>query len=121
VPETRHYHQWEIWDVDWKHEDGTSKRRPALLISSTEHNRQSDELWFVKVSSVKHNVPYCMEFHKDEPSFTGTGLTKTSYFYIADVRKISKSSVFRRRGAISPMAALLIDHQIRTAIGLTHP
>jgi len=121
VSETRRYCQWEIWDVNWQHEDGTGKRRPALLISSTEYNSQNDALWFVKISSVRHNVPFRLESRLDEPAFAGTGLTKTSYFYIADARPIGKPSIFRRRGALSAFAAMLVDHQIRNAVGLNPP
>ena len=115
------YFQWETWDVEWRHEDGTSKRRPALLISTTACNDEHEELWFVKISSRRHDVPYVVELTPNDPAFAQTGLTKTSYFYIANIQKVHKSRIYKRRGTVGRFTALLIDMQIRKAAGWTAP
>lgn len=115
------YLQWDIWQVEWVHEDGTSKDRPALLISTTQHNDKHDELWFLKITGRRHNVPYVWELAPSDPAYVGAGLKKTSYFYIADTRKIHKSQIRYRRGSLNPFAAMLIDLQIREATGWSPP
>ena len=115
------YFQWEIWDVEWHHEDGTSKRRPALLISTSTYNDMHEDLWFVKISSQQHSVPHIVEIATADLAFAQTGLTKTSYFYIADVQTIPRGDVSKRRGSLNQLTAILVNMEIRKATGWSPP
>ena len=88
--------QWEIWDVEWEHEDGTSKARPALVVSSTAFNAGNDAIWFAKISTKEHDVPHRLELATSDPAFSRTGLAAHSYFYLANVRQITRSKIYRR-------------------------
>lgn len=113
--------QWEIWDVEWPHEDGTSKRRPALVVSSSEFNGRNDVIWCAKISSRIHEVPFRVELSPGDPSFSATGLNKTSYFYLADVRKVSKRAFYSQRGHVSTLFGMLIVLEIQKAANWTPP
>src|SRR5207253_1186839 len=68
----KHCLQWEIWDVDWAHEDGTSKPRPALVLSSTAFNATGRGAWIAKFTTSCQDVPHLLEFNRTAPSFTAT-------------------------------------------------
>ena len=102
------YHQWEIWQVDWQHEDGTSKERPALLFSSDKFNKEHDELWFAQIRSRHLRDRYYWEFKTTDPNFRATGLTKSCFLYMTRVQKISKSKIRRYRGYLPSFAAYAV-------------
>lgn len=84
-------------------------------------NDEHEDLWFVKIMGRRHNVPYVWELTPSDPAYVGSGLKKTSYFYIADTRKIHKSLIRYHRGRLNRFAAMLIDMQIREATGWSPP
>lgn len=108
--------QWDVWDVDWEHEDGTSKVRPCLVLSSNQFNEQSDKIWISRFRSAKLDIPYRIEFNKDDASFAATGLSKTCHLYPAQARSVSRSRFTRRRGKLlsynSMMLAILVQKAI---------
>ena len=99
--------QWEIWQVEWDHEDGTSKSRPALVLSSSTFNATNDEIWFAKISSKRHHVAHVLELSTNDAAFRSTGLSGTSFFYLANTRKIHRSKIQRRRGILGTMSILM--------------
>lgn len=96
----RTFLQWEIWQVDWLHEDGTSKPRPALLLSPSGFNVSHDELWFVKITGTDRSTPNRVKLEEKSPMFATTGLTKSCYIYPENIKKIAKSSIRRKRGYV---------------------
>ncbi|MFH1421534.1 MAG: type II toxin-antitoxin system PemK/MazF family toxin [Planctomycetota bacterium] len=107
------YRQWEIWEVEWKHEDGTSKQRPALLISDTNYNLMHDELRFMKITNKEYRGYNYYCFSKDDPAFAITGLSKTCYLYPALVQNISKKKIISRRGCLNNLTKFAIDRTIK--------
>ncbi len=96
----RPYLQWEIWDVYWIHEDGTGKRRPALLISMDQENETRKDLAFLKISSQFRNSRFRYEMMVSDPEFAVTGLKKSSYLYADQLQRIAKGNVLTRRGYV---------------------
>ena len=115
------YRQWEIWDVEWLHEDGSSKRRPALIISTTAYNDKHGAVHFVQLSSQYHNVRYRQSIAPGDPGFGLSGLTKKSYIYPANIQEIPKAHIYRRRGKISEFTGRLVLWSIRELTGSQPP
>jgi mRNA-degrading endonuclease toxin of MazEF toxin-antitoxin module len=119
-PDARVFCQWEIWDVQWEHkDDGTAKPRPVLILSSTAHNSQSDKVWVIKISSVKHEARFVFELNPLDPAAAGTGLKKTSYFYLTTLREIPKTTILkeRPRGRLNPISQFAIRFLVKQATG----
>src|SRR5206468_4213543 len=109
------YEQWEIWEVEWKHEDGTSKNRPALLISESDYNRRHDHCVFVKISTKDHPARHKFELSPTDGAFVSTGLKKRSFFYLKKVQAISKDRIISRRGSLSRLTAFAIQQLLNEA------
>jgi hypothetical protein len=108
---------WDIWDVEWLHEDGTSKRRPALLIASYGFAEEGDRLPFLQISSIEHRTPHRFDLSISNPIFAHTGLTKDCYVYLSHLQWIEADRLYRRRGMIGASAGSLLTLRIRLAIG----
>ena len=106
-------YQWEIWDATWEHEDGTSKERPVLILTSTSHNFAARKIWVAKFTKTKRDAPHRYEFAATDPSFPRTGLTATCYLYLQEAREIDKGLLLRKRGQLSSLAALLIGFTMK--------
>ncbi len=115
------YAQWDIWQVNWKHEDGSSKPRPALLISSTEYNENNEALAFIKISGIKHDIPYRLDLGVKDASFATTKLEKQSYIYCANVQKIKKKSILYQRGYADLALIRRVMRIIGAATGYQYP
>jgi mRNA-degrading endonuclease toxin of MazEF toxin-antitoxin module len=115
------YCQWEIWQVDWEHEDGTSKPRPALILSSTRSANSSPEIWVAKFTKTRSEVPFRIEFNRNDPSFKETGLTETCYLYLAEARRVSKGRFIRRRGKLPILSAVMVGFMLKKAIRFEMP
>ena len=101
--------QWQIWDVDWPHEDGTEKRRPAVLITPDDLIGSDDFLHFLKISTQFRHSRFRVDFPTTDPDFALTGLLKPSYLYADNVRRIPLSKIHRLRGfAAATLRARLI-------------
>jgi len=108
--------QWEIWEVDWLHEDGTSKPRPALVVSSNTFNSGHSGAWVAKISSQYFDTEHRIEIAAGDPSFKSTGLKKSCYVYLANVRLIEPDLLLYRRGRLGSFSALVIAIQLKKAI-----
>ena len=114
--------QWEIWQVEWEHfDDGLSKDRPALVISSSAFNASHDHVYFAKISSVDHADPFRISLPMSAPGFQMTGLRKDSHFYLGTVRKVPQPKIRHRRGALPQFSALIFDATIRRLVGWQEP
>lgn len=114
------YRQWEIWDVEWPHEDdpeGSVKVRPALIVSPTRINDGSEGVWFVKISGVDRPLPSKLRLDASDPEFPSTGLRKSSFFYVRNIKLLPKDAIRSRRGCAGPNTTALIDELIREAFG----
>src|SRR5579872_3255012 len=80
--------QWEIWEVEWLHEDGTSKPRPALVVSSNTFNDLGAGVWVAKISSQYFETEHRIELAAGDPSFKSTGLKRSCYLYLSNVRRV---------------------------------
>ena len=110
--------QWEIWQANWRHEDdGTCKPRTVLVLSPASYNETHDHIWAIKISGEKHSVPLVFELNPLDPAFAGTGLTKTSYFYLQTARKILQSEFLYQRGRLNPMSQTFMRLLIENATG----
>lgn len=117
----RHPRQWEIWQVRWRHEDGTSKGRPALVVSSDAHNARGGDVWCLKISGEAHAVRYRVDLETSDPEFPLTGLTKDSYFYLTNIQRIPPSGIIRHRGVLGRMTGQVIDALIRVLTSTPPP
>jgi hypothetical protein len=113
--------QWEVWQVVWKHEDGTEKQRPALILSSTQHNSKGPGIWIAKFSKTPSQNPYVFEFLQTDASFASTGLTATCYLYLKEARTIDHTLLIKRRGHLGSFSALLMAIQIKNAFKFPMP
>ena len=107
--------------MDWEHEDGTSKQRPALVLSSTNSANSSPEIWVAKFTKTRSDVPFRIEFNRNDPSFKETGLTETCYLYLADARRVPKSRFIRRRGRLPILSAVMVGFMLKQAIKFEMP
>lgn len=118
----RAFCQWDIWQVTWIHkDDGTSKDRPALLLSTTDYNAKHDLLWFAKISTPLHNVPLRIELNSGDPAFAGTGLTHTCHLYLGSAREIHKDAILSYRGFLNKLAGAMIQLRLKADTGWTPP
>ena len=106
-------YQWEIWQAVWEHEDGTSKERPVLLLTTTTHNFASPKVWVAKFTKSRRDSPHRYEFADTDPAFWKTGLKATCYLYLHEAREIDKSLLINRRGQLCSLASLLIGFTIK--------
>jgi mRNA-degrading endonuclease toxin of MazEF toxin-antitoxin module len=103
------------------HEDGTSKERPALILSSSAACAASNDLWVAKFTKTNLGVPFQIEFHRSDPSFRSTGLTDICFLYIHLARKIPKSAFLYHRGDLSILSAALMGFSIKQALKFQIP
>jgi mRNA-degrading endonuclease toxin of MazEF toxin-antitoxin module len=115
------FSQWEIWQVDWEHEDGTSKARPVLILSSTSAAESGDQIWVAKFTKTMSDVPFRIEFSRSDPSFRETGLNETCYLYLAEARKVPKSRFLYRRGRLPVLSAALVGFLLKQAVRFPVP
>jgi len=97
--------QWEIWYVDWPHEDGTRKRRPALAISTSQQNAAQGFARFAKTTGQNHpGVPGRLAISPEDAHFKYPGLSELSWIHPTDVEKIYDAQLSEKRvGYISPL------------------
>lgn len=115
------YCQWEVWQVNWDHEDGTIKDRPVIILSSTATAQANQEIWVAKFTKSRKEIPFRIEFKDSDPSFPETGLSKTCYLYIAEARKIPKSAFLHRRGKLSVLSAVMAGFIVKQALKFKIP
>ena len=103
------------------HEDGTSKERPALILSSTAACAAANDVWVAKFTKTNLGVPFQIGFHKADPSFRSTGLTASCFLYVHLARKIPKSAFLYHRGDLSIFSAALMGFNVRQALKFKIP
>ena len=91
--DTGPYLQWEIRDVFWAHEDGTDKRRKALLISDDEYNRTNLFLRFLKFSRTDRPSPYRVQILRTDQEWNYMKLPKECFLYVDKSQRVPKSKV----------------------------
>ncbi|HLX61190.1 MAG TPA: type II toxin-antitoxin system PemK/MazF family toxin [Planctomycetota bacterium] len=112
------FHQWDIWEVLWHHlDDGTSKPRPVLVISSDKYNAANNHFWGIKITSVPQRDPHVFEVTAFDPAFAVTGLKKTSYFCLNMAREIKKTDALHLRGHLGVMMQFALKQLIEKATG----
>jgi mRNA-degrading endonuclease toxin of MazEF toxin-antitoxin module len=113
--------QWEVWQVVWKHEDGTEKARPVLILSSTQHNSKGQGIWVAKFTKTLKQQPHRIEFSKADASFRSTGLTDTCHLYLKEARTIDHTLLIKRRGHLNSFNAMIIAIEMKRAIKFPMP
>lgn len=108
--------QWDIWEVIWLHEDGTSKARPGLAMMPTPFNARARRVPFLKISSVRRPDPNRFDIKMSDPTFPATGLRKDSYIYLGLVQSVDKSRILRPRGSLPPFSAAVLTMRIQRAV-----
>ena len=69
--------QWEIYYVDWLHEDGSSKERTALCASTPEEIAHQGFARFLKITGQDHpEVPCRIKIDPKDTYFNTRGLRK---------------------------------------------
>jgi hypothetical protein len=101
--------QWEIYYVDWLHEDGTSKERTALCVSTPEEIAAQGLARFVKITGQDHpEVPCRMKIDEKDAYFRHTGLSKTSWIHYAEEQNIPQEKLRNRKGQIGPFTVAFL-------------
>ena len=118
---TAAYLQWEIWDVDWQHQDGTSKVRPALLIATGQQADSMGRLPFLQITGSEAKSPHRYDFKTTASDFRQTGLTKDCFLYMNHFQWVEKADIKSRRGTISADLATALRPRIHLASGFTPP
>jgi mRNA-degrading endonuclease toxin of MazEF toxin-antitoxin module len=108
--------QWEVWQAEWDHEDGTTKARPVLILSSTASAQANTHIWVAKFTKTFSQIPFRIEFNNSDASFAETGLTDTCYLYVAETRRIPKTKFIRKRGKLSTLSAVVVAFTIKQAL-----
>jgi mRNA-degrading endonuclease toxin of MazEF toxin-antitoxin module len=98
--DTGPYLQWEIRDVFWQHEDGTDKRRKALLISDDEYNKTNLFLRFLKFSTRNRPSPYRIPILRTDQEWAHMKFTKECFLYVDKSQRIPKSKVSKPTGHV---------------------
>jgi len=119
-PDPKSAAQWQIWQVKWDHEDGTSKDRPALLFSPSINNLVND-YWFLKITGEDHPSPHKFLLEERDSAFASTGLKKDSYFYPEKVQKKKPNDLLYYRGYLGPLTIWALDRLIRAAVNFQRP
>src|SRR5882757_1113695 len=95
--------QWEIYYVNWKHEDGSSKERTALCVSTPTEIARDGFARFVKITGQDHDkLPCRLRISATDQYFRYTGLTKTSWIHYTEEQNITQMELRNRVGQIGP-------------------
>jgi mRNA-degrading endonuclease toxin of MazEF toxin-antitoxin module len=117
APTPREYRQWEVWRVTWDHGDGTSSRRPALLLTDDPATAPRATLRFMLISGVDHAGIPRIRLSPGDPAFGMTGLTKTCFIYVASVKEIAKAEIAERLGVVPRYVANAVNAKLRDVRG----
>lgn len=92
--------RWDIWQVNWRHEDGTAKPRPVVVLHIGHPLDSRDALLVCRIQSTEHDhTRICLD-PGDGGAFAVTGLTKRCFAYPGQVRVIALTALLRRRGTL---------------------
>ena len=115
---TNLYRQWEIWQVNWPHDDGTSKERPSLIFSPNELNRSGVPIYFIKISTKdRPEAKSKIQVLKNDPVFEGCGLPEDSYIYPQKVRRLSGDDILWVKGSLPEAVQEIVTEEIMRVTG----
>jgi hypothetical protein len=105
------FRQWDIWQAEWEHEDGTSKDRPVLILS----NGIGDDgkVWVAKFTKTEIPGAQRILFETSDASFSQTGLQQSCYLYPAQARKLRVDQFRCRRGKMSQLGSAGLAYLIK--------
>jgi hypothetical protein len=110
--------QWEIWQVRWDHDDGSSKDRPAISISTTTEVAAQGFARFLKITKEDHpEVPCCLKISSTEPQFRHTGLDVTRWIHCLDDQTVDAGGLRYRRGHVNALTAAYISARLTNWAG----
>lgn len=92
-----------------------SKKRPAVIISSTNYNNISSDIIIMAISGQKEQIFDVGESTIDD--WQNAGLLKSSTFKPA-ISTIEKGLVLRKLGKLSPRDCTSLDDALRVLVGL---
>lgn len=110
--------QWGIYWVKWRFDDDPTqeKARPGILISRPDLIAQ-DVLYFLYVTTVRKDEPWCIHIPADELWFPTTGLRKDCYCYVKRCGLFQASDILPGRSGFAPKPLQgMIDLVIREGI-----
>lgn len=105
--------QWSIWRVAWPNHDGTTKDRPALVVSSTAFNDRSGEAVFMEISTKEHPEWERFTLDATDPAFASTKLRETSHFHLEHLKRLPASRVGHPLGHLGRMTALFLSLRLK--------
>ena len=89
---------WDIWEADWRHEDGTRKPRPVLVLSPTAAYEGDELISVVKIQTARGRRGAWIELDDTASWFAATGLRHTCHVRVLPVRKLPASRLLYFRG-----------------------
>ncbi len=113
----RVYQQWDIWQVNWVHEDGQIKDRPALLLTDSALNASRETLLFAKITGTLGEAELRFTLDWQDPERAENGLSKTSHVYLANQQEVEKRAVLYRRGRLGPQQAERLKAMLESKLG----
>ena len=117
----RHFREWEIWLVEWQHEDGSYKARPALVVTSEAYNDNHPHVLFAQIRSkppVGGNSWW--HFHPGDPSFASTRLKKECYLH-PRIQAIEKNRIIALPGRLNVFLTFTVKREIQISLGRDVP
>jgi hypothetical protein len=118
VPSQPTFDQWQIWQVRWHHtDDGTYKKRPALLLTTASFNACRPIIPFLKISSREPRSAHKLALKVSDPWFAATGLTKACFIHFAKPQWVPLAKILWYRGELILPASMDLDTRIRLATG----
>lgn len=115
------FRQWEIWLVDWKHEDCTSKPRPALLASSAAYAAEKSLVWAMKITATPGLDSAVVALDPTVPGWTAMGLSKPCFLYVAKIQTIPTAALFRKYGEVTTELAARVLELMKSVTGMSIP
>ena len=114
MPSTTSYKRGDVVLVPFPFTDlSTTKRRPALVVSSDEFNATRDDVIVVAITSQLPAVLLYDE-HAISPGDLGLcGLPKPSIVKLSKIVTLHQQLVLKRIGALPPASLLALLHKIR--------
>lgn len=113
--------QWEIWQVTWRHEDGTAKPRPVVILHVGHPLDTEDSILVCKIQSREHLSERLRLSPEDGEVFKATGLTRACFVYPKQVRVLRIAALVRKRGVLGGPYRVRVTDLIRNVRRPTRP
>ncbi|MEK7468072.1 MAG: type II toxin-antitoxin system PemK/MazF family toxin [Planctomycetota bacterium] len=115
------FSQWDVWLVEWKHEDGTSKPRPALIASTPAYASAQGLVWAMKITGRPGDDPSILPLSASLAEWPELGLKKPCFLYVERIQVIPADSLLRRYGAVPETLAKRVSEIVSKVTGLKIP